>query len=111
MIPAVTSDTPHIDNFRPLAALRPCSVAELGDTVRQPAAEDVGLYPTGGGTMLHLGLPPVKPGFLVDMRGLDQVIDYPSRDMTITVRAGITIAKLQEVLARENQRLPIDVPN
>jgi glycolate oxidase FAD binding subunit len=30
--------------------------------------------------------------------------------MTITVQAGITIARLQEELAKENQRLPIDVP-
>jgi glycolate oxidase FAD binding subunit len=44
------------------------------------------------------------------MRGLDRVIDYPARDMTITVQAGITIAKLQALLATENQQLPIDVP-
>src|SRR5262249_38232320 len=30
--------------------------------------------------------------------------------MTITVQAGITMAKLQDLLAVENQRLPIDVP-
>jgi glycolate oxidase FAD binding subunit len=30
--------------------------------------------------------------------------------MTITVQAGITIARLQEILAQENQRLPVDVP-
>jgi glycolate oxidase FAD binding subunit len=38
------------------------------------------------------------------------VVDYPARDMTITVRAGLTIAGLQELLAGENQRLPVDVP-
>src|SRR6202023_2632051 len=32
------------------------------------------------------------------------------RDMTITVRAGITLAKLRELLRTENQRLPVDVP-
>jgi glycolate oxidase FAD binding subunit len=41
---------------------------------------------------------------------MSKVIDYPARDMTITVQAGITVAKLNEVLATENQRLPIDVP-
>src|SRR5438874_8668927 len=30
--------------------------------------------------------------------------------MTVTVQAGITLAKLQELLASENQRLPVDVP-
>jgi len=60
--------------------------------------------------MLHYGMPPTKPGYAVDLRGLDAVVDYPARDMTITVGAGITIAKLQAILATEKQRLPIDVP-
>jgi glycolate oxidase FAD binding subunit len=38
------------------------------------------------------------------------VIDYPTGDMTITVQAGITWEKLQTILAKENQRLPIDMP-
>ena len=38
------------------------------------------------------------------------MIDYPARDMTITVQAGITLGRLQDLLAAENQRLPIDVP-
>src|SRR5262245_57329194 len=104
------NDPPLIDDFRPLSPLRPASVAELGEIVRRAAADGHGLYPVGGGTMLNLGNPPTKPGHAVDLRGLDQVIDYPARDMTITVQAGITIAKLQEILAKENQRLPIDVP-
>ena len=96
----MNSNSLTIDNFRPLATLRPNSTAELGDIVRRAIAENAGLYPVGGGTMLHFGLPPTKPGFLVDMRGLDQVIDYPARDMTITVQAGITLAELQRTLER-----------
>lgn len=44
------------------------------------------------------------------MTGLQQVLDYPARDMTITVEAGIRMSELQKILAAENQRLPIDVP-
>src|SRR5207253_9213768 len=46
-----------------------------------------------------------------DLRGLAEVIDYPARDMTITVQAGITLARLQALLATEKQRLPVDVPH
>ena len=60
--------------------------------------------------MLDVGLPPLKPGFAVETTALNQVIDYPARDMTVTVQAGITIAKLQETLAAEGQWLPVDVP-
>ena len=56
--------------------MRPASVAELGEIVRRAAAEGHALYPVGGGTMLHLGNPPAKPGHAVDTRALNKVIDY-----------------------------------
>jgi glycolate oxidase FAD binding subunit len=85
-------------------------VDELAGLVRQAAAANQAIYPVGGGTMLDAGLPPARPGRAVDLRQLTKVIDYPARDMTMTVQAGITISRLQEQLAAENQRLPIDVP-
>ncbi len=99
-----------IDGFRPLSLVTPHSADEIGDLIRRAAAENYGLYPIGGATALDFGMPPRKPGDALDLRGLDQVIDYPARDMTITVRAGITIAKLQSILSREQQRLPVDIP-
>ena len=42
--------------------------------------------------------------------GLHRVVDYPARDMTITVEAGLTISALQKTLHGEQQQLPIDVP-
>ncbi len=100
----------HIDDFSPLPVVQPATVTELGDLIRRAAAENQAIYPLGGQTMLTYGLPPARKGICVDLRNLTQVIDYPARDMTITVQAGITIAKLQELLSTENQRLPIDVP-
>jgi glycolate oxidase FAD binding subunit len=89
---------------------RPESVPELGDLVRHTASEGQAVYPIGGQTTLDLGWPPTRKGIAIDLRGLARVIDYPARDMTITVEAGITLTQLQEVLKGENQRLPVDVP-
>src|SRR5262249_12542504 len=72
--------------------------------------EGQAIYPVGGGTMLDYGRPPTKPGVAVETRALDQVIDFPARDMTITVQAGITIARLRAVARAEGLDLPIDVP-
>jgi glycolate oxidase FAD binding subunit len=106
-----------IEDLGPLPVFQPAAVPELRDLVRRVVAEladrsatNQAIYPLGGQTMLDFGLPPVRPGIGIDLRGLAQVIDYPARDMTITVQAGITLAKLREILAAENQRLPIDVP-
>jgi glycolate oxidase FAD binding subunit len=103
-------DVCTIDEFGPLGIVNPESVAELGDAVRQANAKGSAVYPVGGRTMLNLGLPPTKPGIAIDLRGLDQVLDFPARDMTITVQAGITMRRLQEITASKNLRLPIDVP-
>jgi len=105
------SETCLIDDFGPLPVRWPASAAELGDSLREAVAAGQAIYPLGGGTMLGRGLPPTKPGVAVSTVHLDQVIDYPARDMTVTVQAGITLARLGNLLATENQRLPIDVPN
>lgn len=99
-----------IDDFGPLPIVRPQSVAELRDVVRKAAAERQALYPLGGQTVLGIGKPPTRPGIAVDMTGLAEVIDYPARDMTITVEAGITIDRLQSILSKEKQQLAVDVP-
>jgi len=99
-----------IDGFGPMPVVRPDTVSALGAVVREALAEETALYPVGGRTMLHLGMPPTRKGRAVDMRGLARVIDFPARDMTITVEAGITMAQLQDIVAKENLRLPLDVP-
>jgi glycolate oxidase FAD binding subunit len=99
-----------IDGFGPVPVVRPDSVAALGDVVCRAAAEHTALYPVGGQTMLNLGVPPRMKGCAVDMRALASVVDFPARDMTVTVEAGITLGRLRDVLAKERLRLPIDVP-
>src|SRR5262245_43777233 len=98
-----------LDGFGPLPLVRPGCVEELGEVVRQAAANVAALYPLGGQTHAGLGVAPTKQGQAVDMRGIDQIIDFAARDMTVTVQTGITMDRLREALARENLRLPIDV--
>ncbi len=63
------------------------------------------LCPVGGRTALRAGAADV----LIDMTSLNRVIDYPARDMTVTVEAGIRMDALQRLLKLEGQRLPIDI--
>jgi glycolate oxidase FAD binding subunit len=99
-----------IDGFGPVPIVCPETVPELGEVVRKAASEGTALYPVGGQTMLNLGVPPTTMGRAVDTRGLAGVVDFPARDMTITVQAGITMALLRDILAKERLRLPLDVP-
>lgn len=99
-----------IDDLGPLPVHSVATSAEVGERVREASQKGQAVYPLGGRTHLGIGMPPSKPGIALDLSGLKQVIDYPARDMTITLQAGITVAELQRMLAQENQRLPIDVP-
>ncbi len=105
-----TIRTSSVDGFGPLPVVCPADIVEVQEIVRQAAAKKEAIYPVGGGTQLALGWPPIKPGVIVDLTSLNQIVDYPARDMTITVQAGISIEKLQATLAAERQRLPVDVP-
>ena len=67
------------------------------------------IYPAGGRTAIHYGYPVRDPGITLCTTSLSKVIDYPARDMTVTVEAGIRIDELAKLLAAEGQRLPVDV--
>jgi glycolate oxidase FAD binding subunit len=106
----VDSSFISIDQSQPFPLHRPATVVDLGDLVKRARASSQGVYPVGGRTTLDVGMPPLKAGISIDTTALNRVIDYPARDMTITVQAGIYIANLQAELAREGQWLPVDVP-
>jgi glycolate oxidase FAD binding subunit len=88
----------------------PTSPDGIRDVVRTCVDSSTPIYPIGGGTSLDFGLPPKSPGIGLSLAGVSRLIDYPSRDMTVTVEAGIRIAELQRLLAGERQWLAVDLP-
>ena len=89
----------------------PATVSELG---RLLAANAEGarrpVLPVGGRTSLGFGFDVDPASLEVTTSRLDGVIDYPARDMTVTVGAGCRVSALQEQLRLEGQRLAVDVP-
>lgn len=88
---------------------RPSSVDELLAFLREHASYGNSVAVTGGGThqaAANLGTPVDST---IDMTGLDTVIDYSPRDLTIAVQAGCTIATIADTLAAEGQRLVLDL--
>jgi glycolate oxidase FAD binding subunit len=87
----------------------PATQAELARYMAENAAGPRRtICPVGGRTALYYGTP-VEPDIRASLSELKRVIDYPARDMTITVEAGLRISELQSKLATEGQRLPIDI--
>lgn len=92
------------------ATYEPSDAAEVADLVRAAHDAEGAVYPWGGQTALDYGLPGRKPGWGVSLARAKRVIDYPARDLTITVEAGITLAELAATMQAERQWLPLDVP-
>jgi glycolate oxidase FAD binding subunit len=90
--------------------LAPTDQGQVATALAEAFANDTPVYPIGGGTSLDFGLPAKAPGLGLSLAGLNRVVDYPARDLTVTVEAGLTMKTLAELLAAERQRLPIDVP-
>ena len=97
--------------------------AEAGETVVRPSSQDelrrwllenargdrIPIVPVGGRCALNLGYEP-QHSFLLSTEAISGTIDFPARDMTVTVEAGCRVADLAGTLAEENQQLPVDVP-
>jgi glycolate oxidase FAD binding subunit len=93
-----------------LSTQEPDDAVAMAEQVRQAYREGTAIYPLGGQTSLDFGLSAKREGVGLSLARLNRIIDYPARDMTITVEAGATMQTLAETLAAENQFLPVDVP-
>ena len=101
------------DSFNPLDGFQhkhPSDVLEACEIIKQSAANLDAIVPSGSGSKMNIGYAPSRKGVVLGTKNLNKVIDYPARDMTVTVQAGILIKDLKEMLGKENQRLPIDNP-
>ncbi len=91
--------------------IAPATQEELADVVREAYRNSTPVYPIGGGTSLDYGLVARQSGIGLSLAGLNRVVDYPARDMTITLEAGVRLAELAKTLAAERQWLPIEAPH
>ena len=101
------------DSLNPLDGFvhkHPSDVLEACVIIKQAAANLDAIVPSGSGSKMNIGYAPSRKGIVLGTKNLNKVIDYPARDMTVTVQAGISVKDLKELLGKENQRLPIDDP-
>ncbi len=92
-------------------AVEPADQEAVAGIIERAWKDGIPVYPWGGCTQMGRGARAVEPGMGLSLRGLNRLVDYPSRDLTVTVEAGLTVAELRHTLARHNQRLPVDIPN
>jgi glycolate oxidase FAD binding subunit len=97
------------EGLRDLRVVEPDTERAASDALRCADRDGLAVIPRGGGTKLDWGNPPARADLILSTAGLSRVIEHAWSDLTLTVEAGCTIARLQAVLAEHGQRLAIDV--
>jgi glycolate oxidase FAD binding subunit len=103
-------DAATVDGLRPRWVVRPASIDQLSRAIALANDGGLAVVPRGAGSTLELGKPPSRVDIVIDLTGLDQVIEYNPDDLTITVQAGMSAGALAALLAAHRQWLPIDPP-
>lgn len=83
---------------------------ELVEALRTANSNSLAVIPLGSGTKRHIGFPPIRYDVALLLRSFQDIVEYSPDDLVIVVGAGMSLAELQQVLARRNQFLPIDPP-
>ena len=83
------------------------SVEAVRDAIRDAASRASGLRIVGRGTWLDAGRP-VRASDSISTRELTGILDYVPGDLTLTARAGTSLAEIREATTAHNQWLALD---
>jgi glycolate oxidase FAD binding subunit len=103
---AVAEDS--VAGVQPQVVVEPGNEQELAQVLRLADEAGLAVTPRGGGTKLAWGNPPARADLILSTARLHRVLEHAWADLTVSVEAGCTVAKLQEALAQHRQRLALD---
>jgi glycolate oxidase FAD binding subunit len=99
-----------VDGRRPRWVARPRTLEEAARVIALAHDEKLAVLPRGGGSALALGAPPERLDLVLDLGGLDAIVEHNPADLTATVQVGLTAGALAARLATYRQALPLDPP-
>ncbi|MCI0855563.1 MAG: FAD-binding protein, partial [Chloroflexi bacterium] len=100
----ITEDRSHVvDGVKPQFTATPSSSAELAAVLACANEHGAAVIPWGAGTSMALGNVPERYDVALSTTRLDRVLEYEPADLTVTVEAGLTLAKLKALLGEHGQ--------
>lgn len=94
----------------PESVVHPSSDAEVAEVMLRASREGVGVLPISSGHRVH----PVfgeRPYLALSTAHLHGIVVYEPADLTLTARAGTSLATIDETLRAHGQWAPFDPPN
>jgi glycolate oxidase FAD binding subunit len=98
-----------IDELTPARHVPATSETDVVEAIRAANEERGSIVLWGGGTRIGIGDAPARYDVALDLRGLRGIVQHEPADLTVTVRAGTTVAELQAALAPHGQWWPVEV--
>jgi len=99
-----------IDGLSPSVAITVRSLDDIVTIVQEAKRSGLALIPCGTGSLLSIGNKPKAYDVRVSLTGMASIVEKSPQDMTVTVEPGVGVARLNRLLADENQRVAIDAP-
>lgn len=85
---------PNIDEV----LVKPANTKEISQIIKLANMQSIPITPRGGGTGLCAAAVPTKPGIILSLERLDEIIEIDEDNMMVTCEAGVTLGKLIERL-------------
>ncbi len=104
--PAIAARAAGTPMGRPDVVVVPRSEEDVAAVLRVASAYAVPVVAWGGGSGTQGGAVPVAGGVVVDLKGLDRIIEIDERSMTVTAQAGLNGNVLEAALNERGLMLP-----
>ena len=88
--------------------VRPQDTAQVAAVLRAAHESGLAVVPKGAGTKLGWGAPPERFDVLLDLGGLDRLVEHAAGDLIAIVGAGRRVGDLQSDLAASGQWLAVE---
>ena len=99
-----------VDGILPELVVRPGTQDEVSQVVAACARIGAAMIPWGGGTAMGLGNAPTRAQVVIQMDRVNRVVEWDPANLTITAEAGMRLAALQELVAKDRAIFPLDPP-
>lgn len=103
-----TLDASIIYRGVPACVVRPHSTEEVSKIVKFANEHKIPVIPRGAGTNFVGAVVPSNGGIVVDLTGMNRILEINPADLTCTVEAGVVHAKLESELAKYGLYWPPD---
>ena len=98
----------QVDGVPAALVARPGSTEQVSEVLRAADAHGLTVVPAGRRTKLTWGRPPTSVDVLLDVSGLDRVLEHAAGDLIVVTQAGARLSDLQDTLSTSGQMLAVD---